>query len=315
MLSDLHKLPKLLVLLGPTTAGKTEWGLQLAKKFNGEIICADSRQIYKKMNVGTAKIPGEWRRNGLRRTYFVEDVPHHLVDCIDPGKKFSAAEFRDKAVKYAKLAYQNERVPIVAGGTGLYIQALVDNLKIPRIPPNYKMRNSFETKTADELLTLLKFMDPESAKTVDPYNKRRIVRALEVCIMSGERFSEQKGKGEPLFDVLQIGIQVDRDLLHERIDERVTSMIERGLLEEIKSLLKQKYSWELPSMSGIGYRQFKGYFEGAHTLDDAVQLLKRDTRRYARRQMVWFKRDSRIKWCRDYAEAEKLAEDFLTESN
>src|SRR3989338_8053996 len=170
MSPELAKLPKLIVLLGPTTSGKTEWGLRLAQEFRGEIISADSRQIYKKMDVGTAKPKGEWRRNGLRKTFFIEDIPHHNIDFLDPGKKFSAAEFRDRALKYIKIAYQGHRTPMIIGGTGLYIQSVVDNLHFPRVEPNYKLRKSFETKSVDELVELLRNMDPLALTMIDTKN-------------------------------------------------------------------------------------------------------------------------------------------------
>ena len=310
-MSEIRKQPKLIVILGSTACGKTSWSLKLARKINGEIISSDSRQIYKKMNIGTAKEPGEWRRNGLRKTYYIEDIPHHLIDFLDPGKRFTVAEFRDKALKYTKLAYKENRIPIVAGGTGLYIKSIVDNYQIPRVPPNKKLRQSLGEKSNEELLNLLKRMDADAVKKVDPNNKRRIIRALEVCILSGEPFSAQKQKGDSLFDVLQIGINVPKDVLYDRINKRVDEMMEMGLLEEVEILLKQKYSWELPSMSGIGYRQFKDYFEKKKSLEEVTDLLKRDTRRYAKRQLAWFKRDERIKWCDNYDQAEKLVEEFL----
>ena len=308
---ETKKLEKAIVLVGPTASGKTSWSLRLAKKFDGEIISADSRQVYKKMDIGTAKEKGEWRRNGLRKTYYVEDVPHHLIDFLDPGKFFTVAEFRDKAIKYIKLISKNNKLPIVAGGTGLYIYALVDNLQIPRIAPNKKLRKSLEEKTNEELMQLLKQMDPKSAKAVDANNTRRIIRALEVCILSGVPFSEQQNKGEPIFDFLQIAIDVDRETLYNRIDSRVDQMMKFGLLKEVENLLKQKYDWHLPSMSGIGYKQFKGYFDGDYDLEHAIELLKRDTRRYAKRQISWFKRDKRIKWVKDYNTAEKIVTEFL----
>jgi len=311
MRTETKILPKLIVILGPTASGKTDWGLKLAKKFNGEIISADSRQVYKKMNIGTAKIPGEWRRNGLRKTYYVEDIPHHLIDFLDPGKSFAVSDFRDHAIKYIKMTHKEGRIPLIVGGTGLFIHSVVDNLEIPRVPPNKQLRKSLEDKSNEELMKLLKTLDPKSAGTVDPKNTRRIIRALEVCILSGVPFSEQQIKGDPIFDVLQIGIKVSREILYERIDKRIEEMIKLGLLEEVKNLLKQKYDWSLPSMSGIGYRQFRGYLAGEFDLEKVIELFKRDTRRYAKRQITWFKRDPRIKWCHEYKEAEKLVNDFL----
>ncbi len=308
---DIKQLPKLIVILGPTASGKTSWSLKLAHKINGEIIVADSRQIYKKMTIGTAKVLGEWKWNGLKKVYYVKNIPHYLIDFLDPGKTFTVAEFRDSAIKYIKLIHRHKNIPIIVGGTGLFIHAVVDNLQIPRVPPNKKLRKSFEEKDNEELMNLLKQLDPKTALSVDPNNKRRIIRALEVCILSGEPFSEQQKKGEPLFNILQIGIKMDRDLLYKRIDRRVEGMVDEGLVEEIHNLLKQKYTWDLPSMSGIGYRQFKGYFENKYDLEEAKRQLKKDTRRYAKRQITWFKRDKRIKWCEDYTEAEKLVLNFL----
>ncbi|HBB37939.1 MAG: tRNA dimethylallyltransferase [Candidatus Magasanikbacteria bacterium GW2011_GWD2_43_18] len=307
------KLPKLIVVLGPTAAGKTAWALRLAQELNGEIIGADSRQIYKKMDVGTAKPEGEWRRNGLRRSFMVGDIPHHIIDIIDPGKRFSVAEFRDKAVKYVKLIHKSKKIPIVVGGTGLYISSLVDNLHIPRVSPNRKLRQSLEEKSIEDLFALFERMDPEGAQTIDRNNKRRLLRALEVCILSGEPFSVQKKKGEPLFDVLQIGVSVSKDELYRRIEKRVDTMIKLGLVKEVEQLLKQKYAWHLPSMSGVGYRQFQEYFEQGKDLDECIALLKRDTRRFARRQLTWFRRDDRITWCSTYEEAAMLAKEFLQE--
>lgn len=309
-------LPKVVVLLGPTVSGKTAWSLEFAKKFNGEVISADSRQVYKKMDIGTAKVPGRWRWKanwrGLRHSYFVGDIAHHLVDFLDPGEVFTVAQFRDHAIKYIKLAYKNERVPFVVGGTGLYISALVDNLYIPRIAPNLKLRRSLSEKSSEHLMHLLRTLDEEAADTIDPNNKRRIVRALEVCILSGEPFSQQQKKGEPMFEFLQIGIDVPREELYQRIDMRVDDMMRRGLLSEIENLLRQKYSWDLPSMSGIGYRQFKGYFDGTVTKRECVENLKKDSHRFARRQITWFKRDDRIQWCKTMDEAQALVAKFLS---
>jgi len=306
-----QQLPKMIVLIGPTASGKTDWALRLAKNYNAEIISADSRQVYKKMNIGTAKEPGQWHWIGLHRAYVVEGIPHYLIDFLDPGKFFTMVEFRDEAIKNARSIIRSGKLPIVAGGTGLYVHSLVDNLQIPRVPPNKKLRQSLLEKSSDELMVWLEKLDPETAKSVDKANKRRIMRALEVCILSGVPFSSQQIKDPPLFDVLQIGIDVPRSVLDERISLRVEKMMKMGLLTEIKDLLKQKYSWELPSMSGIGYRQFKDYFDNKTSLEQCVENLKRDTRRYARRQVTWFKRDSRIRWCEKFDQAEDLVKDFL----
>ena len=305
-------LPKIIVLLGPTASGKTAWGLQLAKKFHGEIISADSRQVYRKMDIGTAKPEGRWQGTGKEQAYYVDGVRHHLVDFLDPGKIFTAAEWREAAITAITSIYERKNTPIIVGGTGLYISTLVDNWNIPRIPPNKTLRASLEEKSAVELTRLLAVLDPAAAEVIDVKNKRRLVRALEVSILSGVPFSKQRTKGKSLVNALLIGIDIPRAVLHKRIAERVDAMMALGLVSEVTKLLKQKYGWRLPSMSGIGYQQFKGYTEGSITLAKAVEQLKRDTRHFARRQLTWFRRDQRIHWCRAYKEAEQLAKSFLT---
>lgn len=309
------QLPKVIAIVGPTASGKTDWSLRLAHKYNGEIISADSRQVYKKMDIGTAKPEGEWRWNagwnGLRHTYYVDDIPHHLMDFLDPGKQFTAAEFRDRSIKYIKLAQKNEHIPFVVGGTGLYLSALINNLYIPRVLPNKKLRESLEEKSKEELRQLLNTLDPKSAETIDPHNKRRMIRALEVCIFTGIPFSEQQNKGEPMFQFLQIGPELPRDQLYARIEQRVDDMIRLGLVKEVEALMKQKYSWNLPSMSGVGYRQLREFLEKTKTLEESVENLKRDTRHFARRQLTWFRRDKNIHWCKSYEEAEALVDKFL----
>jgi tRNA dimethylallyltransferase len=304
-------LPKIVVICGPTASGKTDWSLHLAKKYNGEIISADSRQIFKKMSIGTAKVVGEWSWKGFRRTYFVDDIPHHLVDFLDPGKTFTVAEFRDKALKYIKMALKNRRVPIIVGGTGLYIDSIVNNFHIPKVAANSKLRASLENKTLPELVTWLQKLDPVGAKKIDLNNKRRLIRALEVTMVTGVPFSAQKKLGEKLFDVLEIGVEVPREILYNNIDKRIDQQLETGLLEEIEKLLKQKYSWDLPSMSGIGYRQFKDYFAGKATLAEAITLLKIDVKHYAKRQLTWFKRNTNIKWVKSLPEADEFVDNFL----
>lgn len=308
-----EKLPKLVVILGPTASGKTDFSIDLAKRFNGEIISADSRQIYKKMNIGTAKVRGVWQKDKAtgEKVFIYENIPHYLVDFIDPGDDFSLAQFKELAVARAREILQRGRLPMLVGGTGLYIKSVVENLLIPAVPPNKKLRSSLEKKTNTELAELLKKLDPMAANTVDVGNKRRLIRALEVCIWTGKTFSGQQNKGEPLFECLQIGLSVPREELNSRIAERAEKMMERGLLEEVRVLVKQRYGWNLPSMSGTGYKQFADYFAKKISLEDAVELLKRDTRRYARRQMTWFKRDIKIKWVSNVEDAAELMEEFL----
>ncbi|TSC83969.1 MAG: tRNA dimethylallyltransferase [Parcubacteria group bacterium Gr01-1014_13] len=302
-------LPKIIVILGPTASGKTDLGLALAKKFNGEIVSADSRQVYKKMDIGTAKPIGEWEN---KKVFVVEGIPHHLMDIVDPKKDFSLADYKAMATKSIKDILSRKKLPIVVGGTGLYIQALVENLDIPKVAPNKDLREEFEKKKLPELIVMLEKMDPETAEKIDLKNPRRVLRALEVVIQTGKSFSKQQTKSKPVYEVLQIGIDLPREELYKRINTRVDGQIAEGLIEETKKLAK-KYKWTLPSMSGIGYKQIGFYLRGEMTQNEAIEILKRDTRRYAKRQMTWFKRDKSIIWIKnsDLALADKMIKEFL----
>lgn len=310
-MAENNKLPKIIVICGSTASGKTALSLSLAKKYNGEIISADSRQIYKKMNIGTAKEKGEWRRQGLRKIYFVDDIPHYLIDFLNPNKNFTVAEFRDKAIKYIKIILKNNKVPFIVGGTGLYIDSVVNNFNIPQVAPNKKLRVSLEAKTMNELEAMLKKLDPVTYEWIDRKNKRRLVRALEVFMLTGKSFSAQRQRGKKLFEILQIAVALPREILYDNISKRVDEQIKLGLLKEVEALKKQKYSWVLYSMSGIGYRQFKNYFAGKISLESAIEQLKRDTRNYAKRQLTWFKRNKNIHWVESLREADQLIADFL----
>lgn len=297
--------------MGPTAGGKTTWSLELAKKYNGEIINSDSRQIYKWMDIGTAKEPGKWKSLNGRRAYMIDNVPHYLIDFLRPNQDFSVAEFQRRANRRIKEIQRRGKLPIMVGGTGLYIKSVVDNMNIPKVKANQNLRDSLETRDNEELWHLLGRMDPGALKVVDPQNKRRIIRALEVCILTGKPFSQQRRLSKPLFETLQIGIRVPRKELHERISSRVDQMIESGLIEEVKNLRKRGFEWGDPGMSGIGYKEIGNYIRGEMDLREATELLRRDTRRYARRQETWFRRDHRIKWVDNRSQAHKLVKEFL----
>lgn len=318
-----NKLPKLIVVCGPTASGKTDLAITLAKKFNGEIINADSRQIYKEMSIATAKPILDY---GLRTTdykpqddevrslktevYTVDGTSHYLLDIIEPDENFTLADYKENALKAIKEIGKKGKVPFLVGGTGLYIRAIVENLEIPKVEPNLALRKELEGKTLEEQVAMLKENDPDSYEKIDLQNPRRVIRALEVVLSTGESFASQQKKGKPLFNVLQIGLKLEKENLYERINSRCERMIETGLVQEAKKLA-QKYSWELPSMSGIGYRQMRDYIEGKMSLDEALDWLKKDTRHYAKRQMTWFRKDESIHWIENEKQAEKLIKEFL----
>lgn len=306
------KLPKLIAVLGPTASGKTALGIELAKKFQGEIISADSRQIYKYMDIGTAKEPGEMKKDENGRPYLLAGgIRHYGIDLVDPGQTYTAAEFKQYALEVVEEILKRRHLPMLVGGTGFYVRAIIENLDIPKVAPNKKLRQSFEEKSLEDLVKLLKDVDPQSAKKVDLKNKRRVLRALEVAILTGQSFTQQQKKGPKLFDVLEIGLEIDRAKLYERIDKRVEQQFKDGLVEETQKLVNRKYKWELPSMSGIGYKEAGQYLRGEIGLDRAKDLIKFRTHDYARRQLIWFRKDKKINWIKISAEADKLAKKFL----
>lgn len=291
---------KLIVILGPTASGKSELSVELAKKFNGEIISADSRQIYQEMTIGTAKVTQEEMNN----------IPHYLIDIIKPNQEFTLAQFKQKAIGIIKDVQKRGKIPFLVGGTGLYIQSIVDNLDIPDVKPDKKLRNKLEKLSNQELLSQLKKLDPITANSIDFHNKRRLIRALEVCVITKKPFSQQKKKGETLFNTLQIGINPDKKTLEQRISQRADKMIKKGLIKEVENLL-EKYKISLPSLNSIGYTEIIQYLEKKISLDQAKDLINRHSLQYVKRQITWFKRDKRIHWIENESQAEKLIKNFL----
>lgn len=276
---------KLLVITGPTAVGKTELAVRIANILGGEIISADSRQVYKKMDIGTAK-PG---------LPLQKKIPHHLLDIVNPDESFSLADYQSKAYVSIDNVTSKGKKPILVGGTGLYIQAVVDGLKIPKIPPNDNLRLELEGLNTADLVARLSLVDPDSVKSIPPTNKRRLIRALEVTELSGQPFSVLGRAYHRRYDTLQIGLTAPREVLYERADERVNRWIHEGWEEEVKKL-RLTYPETLPSMSSLGYRQMGMYLDGKITLSEALQRTKFDIHRFIRRQVTWFRRDGRIFW-------------------
>jgi len=304
---------KLIVILGPTASGKSELALYLAKKFNGYIISADSRQIYKYMDIGTAKpCQAQSTKRKAQNHINIEDIPHYMIDIINPDQEFTVADYQKQvySILDSRFKIQDSKLPFLVGGTGLYISSIIDGLKIPRVPPDKTLREKLNKFSVQKLFLKLKKLDPKLAKTIDKKNKRRLTRALEVCIKTGRPMSAQIKKRLPSFDILEIGIKLPKKELYNRIDKRVDQMIKKGLVEEVKKLHQKDYSWSLPSMSGLGYKEIGLYLQNKISLDEATNLIKLHTRQYVKRQMTWFKRDRRIKWVENKKEAEKLTKEF-----
>jgi tRNA dimethylallyltransferase len=295
---------KLIVILGPTASGKTDLSIKLAKKYNGEIVSADSRQIYRQMDIGTAK-PTKKEQS---------KVPHFLIDIKNPNKIYNVAEYKKDAVKTIRKILKKDKLPILVGGTGLYIKAVVENLDIPKIKTSPSLRKKIETEIKEKGLgcvfqKLIK-LDPEAAYIVDPKNPRRVIRALEITLLTKKPFSAQRKKGNPLFDVLEIGINVPKEKLRQRINLRAEKMIEQGLIKEVQNLIK-KYKVDEQAFDAIGYREIIEYLSGKITLQEALEKIKTNTWHYAKRQMTWFNKDKKIHWISKSKQAEKLFKQFF----
>ncbi len=299
--------PKIIVVLGPTASGKTSMSIKLAKEFNGEVISVDSRQIYREMNIGTAKEPKDEAES---TKYEVQGVTHWGIDLVNPNQEMTAAGFKEYAEQKIEDIVSRGKLPILAGGTGFWIQAVVDNLDIPAVAPDRELRKVLESKELEDLFVMYQEKDPAGAETIDRQNKFRLIRALEVCFKTGKPFSEQQQKGESKYDVLQIGIEVDREELYRRINTRVDQMVEEGLVEEVQTL-KEKYGCVGLAMTGIGYRQVCEYLENKNTLEEALERIKIDTRHYAKRQLTWWRRDDRIHWVKEYEKVRDLVQRFV----
>ncbi len=339
----MNHLPKIIVIVGPTASGKTGLGIEIAKQVNGEIISVDSRQVYRGMDIGTAKVMEDQqsdfeqdRKNsvptlqeektivspesveGLRSIHelfnekpiIVEGIPHWGMNLVNPDEEYSVADFKTYKEKKIQEILQRTYVPILVGGTGLWITAIIDNFDLTQTPGDDTLRQELQTRSLGDLFAEYKRLDPEGAEVIDRENKRRVIRALEVTKLTGKPFFQQQRKGTLNYDVLQIGLLVERELLHERINERVDAMVAAGLVNEVRRL-KETYGCELDAMTGIGYRQICEFLAGHFSLADAIDETKKATRQYAKRQMTWLKRDQRIHWLSDPTEACALVKNFL----
>jgi tRNA dimethylallyltransferase len=279
------------VILGPTAVGKTELALHLAERFQGEIVSADSRLFYCGMDIGTAKPTPEERQR----------IPHHLIDVAQPDEVWSLATFRQRAQETITDIHARGRLPFLVGGTGQYLRAVAQGWQPPEIQPDPRLRGALESWAAEigfnGLHDRLAALDPQAAAVIDPHNLRRTVRALEVILTSGRRFSEQRKSGPSLYRLLQLGLIRPRPELYARIDARIAAMFRDGLVAEVQGLLDQGYSPDLPALSAIGYREVIAALQGQYSLTEAQHQIERNTRTFVRRQANWFKPDDpNIHW-------------------
>lgn len=289
----MHKKKNLVAIVGPTAVGKTDIAVDVAKEINAEIISADSMQVYRYMDIGTAKPSKSYQKQ----------VKHYMIDIVDPDEEFSVADFQHIAKKHLSDIYANDKIPLLVGGTGLYVNALCYNYIFPKFDKDEKLRyelSDIASKKGNQFLhDKLKHIDPISAKKIHPNNLRRVIRALEVYIKTKKPFSyfEQKTKNQSNpYNLVIIGLTRFRNELYQRINDRVKLMVKNGFVEEVKELLEMGFSKDLNSMQGLGYRQMVDYLENNITLEKAMELTARDTRRFAKRQYTWFKRDKNIIW-------------------
>lgn len=304
-------LPRLLILIGPTASGKTAMSIALARAFSGEIIAADSRTIYRDMHIGTAKPQEDKPSLGAHvdihamfqeKPFMYEGIPHWGMNLRNPDETFTVSEFQTYADEKIREIIARGNLPILVGGTGLYVAAVVDRPSFAEVPPDPALRLELATKSNAELLEEIAERDPDTAEKIDVHNRRRLERALEILRATGMRLAEVQKRGEPLYDVRILGVDVPREVLYERIDARVDAMVAGGLVDEVRAL-RGKYGDSAPGMTGIGYRQMCSFLRGETSLRDAILLVKHDTRQYAKRQMTWFQRDARIFWVKDTQEA------------
>jgi tRNA dimethylallyltransferase len=281
----------MIAIVGPTAVGKSELALHLAQYFPLEIISADSRQVYGYMDIGTNK-PSPAER---------ASVPHHVIDIVEPDEDFNLAMYHQLAIEALEAIQRKGKLPLLVGGSGLYVWSLIEGWKIPEVPHDQKLRRRLEARAEQEdsqsLYRELQNIDPIAAAKINPRNIRRIIRALEIHYATGQPPSQLQRKKSPSFPVLVIGLTRERSELYRRIDWRVDKMIQRGLVAEVEQLLKKGYSPSLPSMSGIGYKQIGQFLQGEMTLPEAIDKIKYETHRLARHQYAWFRlSDSRIHW-------------------
>ena len=283
----------MLVLLGPTATGKSRLAVELAKQIKGEIISADSMQVYRGMDIGTAKPSLEER----------QAIPHHLIDVRDPDQSWTVADFIEEVQRLVKEITNKKHFPIIVGGTGLYLWSLIEGFSFPIVPADKELRTRLEEEPLANLYSRLSTIDPAAAEKIHSNDKKRIIRALEVCTLTGKRISElQQARGNsPHLSVgnrqpILIGLNLFREELYRRINERVDQMIEKGLIEEVQSLLRKGYAKDLPSFQALGYKEVVEFLEGKWTREQMIEELKKRTRHFARRQMTWFKRFKSVRW-------------------
>lgn len=290
--------PKIIVILGPTSAGKSDVAIQLARKLDGEIVSADSRQIYRGMDIGSGKVTKKDQKM----------AKHWMLDIVSPKTNFSAGQYKKKADKIIQDILKRGKLPIICGGTGFWIKSIVDNVEFPEVKPDWKLRNKLRNKSAEELFEMLKKIDFARAKNIDAKNPARLIRAIEIAKALGK---VPEAKSNPQYNALQIGIAIPKEKLHQRIEKRLTKRFAQGMVDEVANLHAAGISWKRLESFGLEYRWLALYLQGKVSEKEMRKNLLQESKNYAKRQMTWFQKDKRIKWIADYKNIEKTVNYFI----
>jgi len=336
----LQEKNKIIIVLGPTASGKSELAVRLARKWNGEIISADSRQVYKGLDIGSNKVPRDpvdnLRTNPRKskiliensrsfsnnsRNYVHKGITHHLIDVVSPKRTFTVAQYQKLGRKALLNILRRGKLPIICGGTGFYIDSIIYDIRFPEVKPNTKLRRELQKLSNEELLARLEALDPRRAAEIDPQNKRRLVRAIEIALETGRPVPNQsrnsysnilKNIGISDNSILKIGIAVPPDKLKMRIEKRLRTRLKKGMIKEVKLLRRQGLSWRRLDDLGLEYRYISRYLRGLlSTKKEMIEAIKKESLRYAKRQMTWWRRDASIRWFHKSAEAEAAVRSFM----
>ncbi|MBU2101480.1 tRNA (adenosine(37)-N6)-dimethylallyltransferase MiaA [Patescibacteria group bacterium] len=313
MIKEPEKKPKLVAIVGPNASGKSEIALELSIKYNGEVISADSRQVYKGLNLTSGKVPGKWEREGLKRKFVHQEITHHMTDMISLRKRFTVQKFKTKGTKAIDMVLKEGKLPIVEGGSGFYIDTLLHDINVPKVPPNRKLRKELEKLDNETLLRRLSALDRNTAKRIDPSNRRRIIRAIEIVVTTRSAIPElnMTDHKESPYDLLKIGIRFSDEELKRRIESRLKRRLKEGMIKEVRSLHRKGVSWRRLDELGLELKYIAQHLQGKLTHEEMKSALLSQTWQYAKRQITWFKRDKDIIWIDAPAKASLLVQDFL----
>ena len=300
---------KIIVIVGPTASGKSELGVRIAHKFNGEIISADSRQVYRGLDAGSGKVRGGWQKINKSKYFIYKSVLHHCIDIADPKKIFTAADFVECGRRAIADILSRCKTPIIVGGTGFYINSLIYNYSLPSTPQNLKFRAKLEEKPISELFTMLKKLDPERAKNIDRQNPRRLIRALEIILSSKKPVPSLKKESN--YEILKIGLKINKKKLRENIENRLKKDLRRGIITESARLHKKGLSWKRMEELGLEYRLLAKFLQNFISKKELKEKLKTEIWRYAKRQLTWFKKEKDIFWISSKPAACRLVKNFL----